>query len=463
MSSWPPPAAPDPDRPGSRGISRRALVLGSLGAATASGIAVIYASRSSGGATSAPPSSIVTTPATTPATTTTPPPPPTTTSPPTTPTTTPATTTPTATAPSTDDRVLVVLQLGGGNDALNTLVPLTGAYHDARPVIGLDDSTLVALPGTTAYGLHPSLAPLGPILAAGNLGIAAGIGFEHPNRSHFASLDMWWAGSPDGTTGPGWLGRWLDATAGPDDALLRAVGLGGNVPALRADVSTSVAIAEIEQFSLTSAGESDALAAAWASLTPAHAAAGAATQQIADLAALLPPTADTDGDVTRRLRIAAALIATEPDARVIHVAVSGFDTHASQLDTHAALLADVARGIAEFQTAITASGNATRTMLVTTSEFGRRIEDNGSAGTDHGKAGVQLVVSAGVRALDSGVVFGTLDPADPIDGDLRPVIDPRSLYATALDWLGGGLAAELTDQVLGGGFERLPFVIPTRG
>ena len=437
----PPPSAPgDPVVPL---ISRRRLLIGSAGSlvAVAGGIAVVSTSRT-------PPSAdlstatVGTVPVTgvpaagVPATTV------------------PVTAVPVTTVPGAgvvSDRILVVLQLGGGNDALNTLVPVTGSYHDARPSLALVDDELVRLPFTEAYGLHPALAALGPLLADGQVGVVAGIGFDQPDRSHFKAFDMWWSAAPGETFRTGWLGRWLDAAgAGPP---MRSISLGGSVPALRADVARSIAVNELDQFALLDSDSAADLIDAWTGLGPDQADARSAIETFAGLT--LPADLGDAEPATERLLAAAQLIASDPQVRLVHVALTGFDTHSNQRASHQALLADVASGIARFQSAIEASGHADRVLLITTSEFGRRVVENGSGGTDHGKAGVQFVIGRGVTTPS---VFGAIDLADLADGDLRPVIDPRSLYATALDWLDGERASARTDAVLGASYERLPFL-----
>lgn len=475
MSTLPPPSPTTPPLPplppqhppepidGSHGshLSRRALLLGAGGLViTTGGVAAWLAGGSD---RSADPSSSRALP---PASST--PTPPTVPDPavavPTTPTTAPV-------LPlSTADRVLVVVQLSGGNDALNTLVPVVGGYHDARPSLGLADDSLLVVPGDTALGLHPALAPLAPFLDDGRLGLVAGIGFEQPDRSHFAALDMWWSAAPGETFRTGWLGRWLDLAAiGTDptrasSALLPAVGLGGAVPALRAERVQAVGVGEIDRFVLPTGDP--ALADAWAGLGGAHAAARLATDVFAELAATAATVATAagegsapgDGDrVTDRLAVAAELILARPDVRVVHVTMGSFDTHANQLDTHAGLLGELAQGLAAFQQRIDEAGMSDRVLVITTSEFGRRVAENGSDGTDHGKAGVLFVLGGGVRT-DGATVFGSIDLGDLVDGDLRPVVDPRSAYASALDWLSGDPSGAIADTVVGSGFERLPFL-----
>lgn len=464
--SLPPPRPPEPMTARPTPVSRRALLLGAGGLViTTGGVAAWLASGSgrSGSPSSAPASSA---PASAVPTATMPVPDPSVAAPTTAPT---VASVPTAATPSTD-RVLVVVQLSGGNDALNTLVPVVGSYHDARPSIGLADESLLAVPGDTALGLHPALAPLAPYLDDGRLGVVAGVGFEQPDRSHFAALDMWWSAAPGETFRSGWLGRWLDQAAGAafdPAALLPAIGLGGAVPALRAERVQAIGVGEIDRFVLP-AGD-PALVDAWAGLGGAHTAARLATDVFAELAAAAsatttaagsPTSSPGDGDrVTDRLAVAAELIVTRPDVRVVHVTMGSFDTHSNQLDTHAGLLGELADGLAAFQRRIDEAGLADRVLVITTSEFGRRVAENGSGGTDHGKAGVLFVLGGAVRT-EGTAVFGSIDPGDLVEGDLRPVVDPRSAYASALDWLSIDATGAIADTVVGTGFERLPFLTP---
>ncbi|HSL58704.1 MAG TPA: DUF1501 domain-containing protein [Acidimicrobiales bacterium] len=352
-------------------------------------------------------------------------------------------------------RVLVLVQLLGGNDALNTVVPAAGRYHDARPGLGLDD-TLVALAGRTDLGLHPSLAPLADRWAAGQLGVVAGLGLPEQSRSHFTAMDTWWSARPGEPPRTGWLGRWLDATAdepGAADAEMRAIALGGGAPALGAEGEPAVAVGQPAGFAL-GAGRvdirpdtTDAYRATALGPTrdPRLAAARAAVPHALDaaelLASLASPPSDDDaeqpgpgGDAARLLDLAAGIVAGDLGTRVISVGVGGFDTHAAQADTHAALLADLATGLEGFLARVAGAGRLDDVLVVTTSEFGRRVAENGSAGTDHGTGGLSLVLGTGLRPRQ---VVGGYDLDRLVDGDLPLTVDTRSLYATALGWLGG--------------------------
>jgi uncharacterized protein (DUF1501 family) len=360
---------------------------------------------------------------------------------------------------NSQNRALVVVQLGGGNDGLNTLVPTDGRYHDARPTLAITDP-LIPVPGTEAYGLHPAFAPMQPLLAAGHVALVQGIGYQHPDRSHFAASDAWWSATPGQSSTTGWLGRYLDATAQPDASPLRAVSLGGGTPALAADRARATSVYAPAAFKLQPprASRSAALLDAWAATAPGAADARHAVDVFSKLDLSTPnqsaapdPGAEGEGagDITAALAIAAQLLAAGDGTQLVYVNTSGFDTHANQAATQKRLLADLATGIARFETSLAAAHLDDRVLLITVSEFGRRVAENGSAGTDHGKASVQLAVGPMVK----GGVHGQIDLGRLDDGDVAAGIDTRSLYAAALEWLGGP-----ADEVLGGRFDALGLV-----
>ncbi len=356
-------------------------------------------------------------------------------------------------------RALVVVQLGGGNDGLNTLVPTDGRYHDARPMLAITDP-LIPVPGTEAYGLHPAFAPLQPLLTAGHVALLQGIGYQHPDRSHFAASDAWWSATPGQSSTSGWLGRYLDATAGPEGSPLRAVSLGGGTPALAADHARPTSVFEPAAFRLRPprGSRSGALVDAWAATAPGAADARRAVDVFSTLDLTSPPAAsgadpgaegEGAGDITAALGITAQLLAASEETQVVYVNTSGFDTHANQAATQKRLLSDLATGIARFETSLAAAHIDDRVLLITVSEFGRRVAENGSGGTDHGKASVQFAVGPMV----TGGVHGQIDLGHLDDGDVVADIDTRSLYTAAIDWLGGP-----ADEVLDGRFDPLGVV-----
>lgn len=354
------------------------------------------------------------------------------------------------------DRVLVLVELNGGNDAVNTLPPLTGAYRDLRPSLALSESEILVPSALDGHGLHPSLAPIVPYLDTGRLAAIAGIGFDDPDRSHFVSTDRWYrADRMDEELG--WLGRWLDMLPDAPTAL-GATALGNSGRILRGADRSGTAIGDVDAFAfptglsnstvraMADPMSSDPLTAAAQQAFAASVGAVEEFDEIADaVRAELPDASDDDfapqtGAFTTGLAVAAQLVLGDVGARVVTVSAGGFDTHADQLGTHATLLADLANGLDGFWTTLDAAGASDRVLLATTSEFGRRVGENASDGCDHGAAGVSLVMADSL----AGAQFGSLDTGDLLDGDLRPQIDPRSLLTACLDWLGGDV-----EQILG--------------
>ncbi len=370
-----------------------------------------------------------------------------------------------STAPgSAPGRVLLVLELAGGNDGLNTLVPTAGRYRDARPTLAIPEADVVALPGEDRYGLHPAVAPLVPLWEAGRLAAFQGIGLAEQTRSHFVATDVWRSGGRMPFT-TSWLGRWLDATAGDRPTPLRAVALGANSQVLLAEHSLSTVVSSPATFRLQGpsgpAVDADAVVAAFAAsaaplssdplLAAAQAAIPATVEGVDVLAratagAGIGPTQAVDTTpATTLLDTAAQIIGLDVGTEVVVVGVDGFDTHANQPERHAQLLTDVATGLTRFLSAMEQQGRIDDVLVVTTSEFGRRVAENGSRGSDHGNGNVAFVVGPLARP---GVV-GDLGLEALVDGDLPTTLDTRSLYAVALDWLGAP-----TDDLLDGPHDR---------
>ena len=350
---------------------------------------------------------------------------------------------------TTGERVLVLVQLNGGNDGLNTLVPADGRYRDARPSLAVPEAELVALPGEPAYALHPSLAPLLPLWQANRLGFVESIGFPDPDRSHFVAMDTWWRAG-DLTAPTGWLGRVLDQLPADPDPLY-ATALAAGAPLLLGTRRQPTVVLRPASFDFAKGIRPELLArmadppaedALMAAAQGAAARAVAAVKAFGDLADPAPaggadandtdpPAREGGASLADGLATAAQLVTGDVGARIVVVSASGFDTHANQAATQKALLADLADGLTAFTAAIDSAGMGDRVLVATTSEFGRRVQENGSGGTDHGKAGVSLLLGP-VRPG----VQGALDLGDLQDGDVRPAVDPRVLYTAALDWLG---------------------------
>ena len=375
----------------------------------------------------------------------------------------------TASAASTGGppRVLVVVQMNGGNDGLNTLVPAhDGAYFDARPTLHVAEQDVVTLAGST-YGLHPVLAPLVPLWDAGRLAAVEAVGFmEGQTRSHFQSMDLWWSGIPGQERSTGWLGRWLDRTGDVTDPL-RAIALGSGSPALVGERSVSTAVLDPRSFALRAhkGADVDQLSAAFAATAeplaadPDLAAVQRSIPSAMRAVELLgratdgstgPEPAEGGNQLTAAalLDVAAGIIDLDIGTQVFVINVLGYDTHANQATRHLALLEDLGTGISSFMQSIDEQGRSDQVMVMTTSEFGRRVNENGS-GTDHGQGSAHFIAGGTVNGKQ---VIGDADLAHLDNGDVRSTIDTRSLYAAALDWLGGD--PQLSDDVLAGSFDR---------
>lgn len=345
------------------------------------------------------------------------------------------------TTASTDRRRLVVVQLNGGNDLLNTLPPSDGRYRDARPSIAVDEDGLVALGGVSEVALHPGLAPLAALWDAGELAFIRGIGFAEPNRSHFVSMDRWWRA--DDLSAPGWLGRVLDGLP-TEPVPLYATALGGGAPLLVGERVQPTVINSADSFRFTgiqpgwlSFGEGGVEGSFDALIRHAFSRAVEAVAAFAELTEDSPtsgqqPVRQGAGSIVDGLEVAAQLLNSDLGSRLVVVSAGGFDTHSGQPGTHSGLLEDLGLGLAGFAEAIEAGGIADEVMLVVTSEFGRRVAENGSQGTDHGAGGLAMAMGRGIR----GGLYGDADLGNLLDGDVRPVVEPLALFTRCLDWLG---------------------------
>ncbi len=363
-----------------------------------------------------------------------------------------------ATAATTTGRPLViVVNLAGGNDSLNTFVPTAaaevGRYRDLRPAVGVDEADLIDV--GTAVALHPSLAPIMPLWEANRAAAVLGLGIDGQGRSHFAATDTLFAGQTASADG-GWVGRWLDTHPNAGEDPLLAVALGGGGSAVRGLTGSSTVIDDPDNFLLRTAPGMDVGQLSDVFLATASPGAAPSSSTALDLVRTGIPRAVNAVDVldqieqevddaslesataTGLLRTAARLVELNLSTEVVFVEIGGFDTHANQVGTHDALLADVAQGIAEFFETVEAAAPERNVLLVTTSEFGRRAADNGS-GTDHGAGAGHLVVGP---AMNEPVV-GTHGLDALIDGDLPISIPTTSLYAMAIRHLGGDPSAIL--------------------
>ncbi|MBB5236121.1 DUF1501 domain-containing protein [Deinococcus budaensis] len=337
-------------------------------------------------------------------------------------------------------KTLVVVQLTGGNDGLNTLVPYSnGAYYAARPNIAIPKKDVLTL--TPDLGMHPALKPLTGLWDAGHLAWMENVGYPNPTRSHFASMAIWHTADPTQAQAEGWIGRIAEQIGDP----FCASNLGGVAPqALRASEFSLPSIDSVDSFQVKlPAGLEGAFGQMLGAPRTGEAAyLGEATRRmLANTGAVQKNVSKykagakyPGGRFASQLRDAARLIAAGTGQRVLYVSLGGFDTHAGQRAEQDELLAQLASGLAAFQADLEAQGLADRVLVMGFSEFGRRVAENASAGTDHGQGSVMFALGQGVRG---GVHGSSPDLEDLADGDIKYRQDFRGVYAGALTgWLG---------------------------
>jgi uncharacterized protein (DUF1501 family) len=374
---------------------------------------------------------------------------------------------------NTQDHVLVVLQLSGGNDALNTIVPYTNPlYIDNRPVVRIDPETV--LPINEAVGFNPALAPIKELWDQGKVAIIQGIGYPNPNRSHFRSMDIWHTCEPDKVGTEGWLGRAIRDLDPHQENVLTGVNFGRGLPRALATpgvpvasvgnletygVLTGIAGADqraeaLEMFAnMYSAKLGSSLVREYISQTGADALTGADILSTApqQYASTVQYGSDTVGQYMRNIaQVHLAGLGT----RVLYTTApyNSFDTHASQPGKHTQLWHEVSHAVSAFYRDMQEHHASDNVVLFLFTEFGRRVHDNGS-GTDHGSGGLAFVIGDAVR----GGLYGeypSLAPEHLLEGDLHYNNDFRGTYATLLEkWL--GLDAK---PIIGGSFEQLGFL-----
>jgi uncharacterized protein (DUF1501 family) len=356
-----------------------------------------------------------------------------------------------AARPERDGRVLVVIQLDGGNDGINTVVPFADeGYAKYRKVLRLPTQRLFKI--NRDVGLHPAMGDAAKLVETGRLAIVQGVGYPNPSRSHFKSMAIWHSANVKLPRGDvvdleskasyGWIGQALDAGTKPADGSPAAVFVGtGALPgALRSRRSVASALTRPEDALLTLKADAKAAVAADSgtdlaafvrrSTLDAYATSERMAQVLRakDSSPRYPPTA-----LASRLQVVARLLKGGVGTRVFYTSQSGYDTHFIQAQQHAELLREFAGALRAFLDDLAAAGLAERVVMLAFSEFGRRVQENGSQGTDHGTAGPVFVAGPGVRA---GLVGKTPSLLDLQDGDLKMEVDFRQVYASVLDWVG---------------------------
>ena len=365
-------------------------------------------------------------------------------------------------AESRPERILVVVELSGGNDGLNTVVPYgDDEYYRVRPNLGVRPADVI--PIADGYGLHPSMTGFERLYKDGMLGVVHGCGYDNPSLSHFSSMGFWHTGVPNGGEPLGWLGRLADGVYDHDAQGNRIVNIGTrqslavqarhhqplvfNNPRSFRRVGTETEKQAIERLRPKAAGNPalDFLAS-----TAANAVESAQFVREAS-AAYRTPVDYGIGGLSPQLRQVAALINAGMPTRLYYVAYQGnsFDTHVHQADPHSRLLAYTADAIRGFMADLKRIGRAGDVAMMVFTEFGRRVEENASLGTDHGTATPMFVIGPGV----AGGLHGRHPSlTDLDDGNLKMTTDFRRVYASMIEgWLGFDDSA----SILKGAFEPM--------
>jgi uncharacterized protein (DUF1501 family) len=389
---------------------------------------------------------------------------------------------PTATA---GRKIFVIIQLLGGNDGLNTVVPYTDPnYISMRPRIGFIESELAGTTINSQLALHPSMTALKGLYDAGKVAIVQGVGYPNPNLSHFTSQDIWHTADPTATAAEGWIGVYADQFL-VNQPTPAAASVGSILP--KTFYSNDVVIPNINSFSTYTfstdphySGDASDQMNAFAKVYGRKFAAGSfsdsltetgkdavdgAAQITAAVAGYKSTVTYPSTSIGSGLQMAAEMITTVPSANVLYCTLGSFDTHSSQIGvsgdpnnrlvgTQATLLGELSDGVNAFYNDLAAHNLGDNVVIMTWSEFGRRINDNSSNGTDHGTASPQFIIGNPVKGGLYGIQPSLAPSAVDSSGNMKFQVDFRSMYATILDnWLQVD-----SKSVLGGSFEDIGFL-----
>ena len=372
---------------------------------------------------------------------------------------------------SKKEPVLVVLQLTGGNDYLNTVVPYSDPlYYDNRPVLRVEEDEAIKL--DDEIGLNPAMRPLKEIWDRGELAILHGIGYENSSRSHFRSMDIWHTAEPVENGKEGWLGRAIRDIDPDGTNPVTAVNVGQGLPrALVAPGASVAAVADLEAYGLLTAFEQEEFRAKMlARFAKMYAPAidagpimdfmgqtGLDALKGADMLKAAPQAYSSQVEYAAnplgsKLRDVARVHLAGLGTRIFYTDHGGFDTHASQATGHPKLLTEVSEAVADFWDDLREHDADQNVVMFIFTEFGRRVKENGS-GTDHGSGGASFAIGPGVKG---GMYSEYPDLREDalVQGDLEPNLDFRGAYSTLLeDWLGLDPVS-----IVNGTFEKPEFV-----
>ena len=348
-----------------------------------------------------------------------------------------------------DEKIMVVVQLSGGNDGLNTVIPYgDDEYYKNRFTLAVGRNSVLKI--DDHIGFHPALTGFDQLMQDNKLAVVQGVGYPNPNRSHFESMDLWHTAHQMNDQAPiGWLGRSIEKDL--STANLPALHLGRELQplALKTEKNPVPSIRSIDNFRLNALRDAkvkDKLAALIKQprktdnslLAYIHDSANVALETSHKLEGISREGKDKfdypQTQLGKNLSVIAQLIGSGLSTRIYYVTLDGFDTHSNQGDSHRGLLTDLGNSVAAFMKQIEAQGDGDRVALLSFSEFGRRVRENASRGTDHGAAAPCFVCGA---AVNNGVIGKHPSLTDLDQGDMKFKIDYRSVYSDLLkNWLG---------------------------
>jgi uncharacterized protein (DUF1501 family) len=362
------------------------------------------------------------------------------------------------------NKVLVILQMSGGNDGLNTVIPVRNdIYYKVRPKLGITKQDALLL--TDEVGLHPSLTAFKDLYEDGSLGILNSVGYPNPDRSHFRSMDIWHSASNSNEyISTGWIGRYLDAQCSGCDKPTQALEIDDVLSlAMKGDHIKGLAMKDPRRLYNTSnekyfkelsashqiGGEEQPIDYLYKTMAETVSSA----DYIFEQSRIHPSGADyPKTDIGNSLKTIASLIFSDINTKVYYLSLGSFDTHVAQDGQQKRLFTEMNDGIKAFVKDLKDNNRFQDVMLMTFSEFGRRVSQNASGGTDHGTANNMFFVSGGLQ--QKGLINAIPDLSDLQDGDLKYKIDFKNVYATMLNkWLGAD-----DKMILGNQYDHLSFI-----
>jgi len=362
------------------------------------------------------------------------------------------------------NKVVVILQLSGGNDGLNTVIPFRNdLYYKARPRLGIEKTKTLLL--TDEVGLHPALSVFKELYDDGSLGIINSVGYPNPDRSHFRSMDIWQTASQSTEYwSSGWIGRYLDAQCIGCDKPTQAIEIDDVLSlSMKGNLMNGMAVKDPKRLYGT-ANEKffrDVLKSRKAEtgeqsvdyLYKTMAQTLSSADYIFKQSRLHPTSSDyPKTELGKSLKTIASLIFSEINTKVYYVSLGSFDTHINQSAQQQRLFTEMTEAIKSFVKDLKANNRFDDVLLFTFSEFGRRVSQNASGGTDHGTANNMFFVSGGLK--QKGIINAMPDLGDLQDGDLKYKIDFKNVYATVLNrWLNADSA-----KILGNRFDNMSFI-----